>query len=91
MWVRDTQDNAFGPGSTARDGRITGGYYPQQDVVFSADNIDSLQAIDFTTQNELLVYKGLGLFEKEDVQGLIDVINSNAPKSMFKEASTSIK
>ena len=82
VWIRDTQDNAFGPGSTAKDGPIKGGYYPEQDaVVFIAENIDSVQAIDSTIQHELLVHKGLGLFEAKDVQGLIDVINSNAPKS----------
>jgi hypothetical protein len=82
VWVRDTQDNAFGPGSTAKDDRIKGGYYPEQDaVVFIAENIDSVQDIDSTIQHELLVHKGLGLFEAKDVQGLIDVINSNATKS----------
>jgi len=82
VWVRDTQDNAFGPGSTAKDGRIKGGYYPEQDaVVFIAENIDSLQDIDSTIQHELLVHKGLGLFEAKDVQGLVDVINENAANS----------
>jgi len=82
VWVRDTQDNAFGPGSTAKDGRIKGGYYPEQDaVVFIAENIDSVQEIDSTIQHELLVHKGLGLFEAKDVKGLIDVINENAANS----------
>ena len=82
VWIRDTQDNAFGSGSTATDGPIKGGYYPEQDaVVFIAENIDSVQDIDSTIQHELLVHKGLGLFEESDVQGLIDVIKENAPES----------
>ena len=82
VWVRDTQDNAFGPGSTAKDDRIKGGYYPEQDaVVFIAENIDSVQDIDSTIQHELLVHKGLGLFEESDVKGLIEVIKENAAES----------
>ena len=82
VWVHGAQDNAFGPGSSARDGKIKGGYYPEQDaVVFIAENIDSVQDIDSTIQHELLVHKGLGLFEKEDVKGLINVIVENASKS----------
>jgi len=82
VWIRDTQDNAFGAGSTATDGPIKGGYYTEQDaVVFIAENINSVQDIDSTIQHELLVHKGLGLFEAKDVQGLIDVIKENAPKS----------
>ena len=82
VWIRDTQDNAFGAGSTATDGPIKGGYYPEQDaVVFIAENIDSVQDIDSTIQHELLVHKGLGLFEESDVKGLIEVIKENAAES----------
>ena len=81
VWIRDTQDDAF-PGSRDKDGPIKAGYYPEQDaVVFVAENINSLQEIDSTIQHELLVHKGLGLFKKEDVNGLIEVIKENAPKS----------
>jgi len=82
VWVRATQDGAFGVGSREWLDTVKAGFYPEQNaVVFIAENIDSIQDIDSTIQHELLVHKGLGLFEKEDVQGLIDVIKENAPKS----------
>ena len=82
VWVRATQDGAFGVGSREWLDTVKAGFYPEQNaVVFIAENIDSIQDIDSTIQHELLVHKGLGLFEAKDVQGLIDVVNSNAYKS----------
>jgi len=82
VWVRATQESAFGPDSRKRDGDIVAGFYPDQNaVVLILENLDSLQDIDAAIQHELLVHKGLGLFKAEDVTGLIDVIKENAANS----------
>lgn len=75
-----TQYEAFGPKATReRYGRIKAGYDADTDeVIVIASNLDSVDDLVRTLQHEIIAHKGLGLLPQEEINELLEAIESTA-------------
>ena len=80
--VYPSQAVAFGPDSRKRDGLVKGAFIPEtNEVVLIAPHLDNTKDAIETLQHELIVHKGLGLFDTDTQDRIISSILENAPKS----------
>lgn len=80
--VHRYQDDAFGRDSAKTLGRVKGGFDPKTNTVtIIAGNIESASDLRETLQHEIIVHKGLGIFDKATQQSIVDAIAHNAEKS----------
>ena len=76
------QKDAFGRDAPPGNVRVKGGFNPKTNTVdIIADNHESTSDVLHTLQHEIIVHKGLGLFDAQTEQAIIDAILVNAPKS----------
>lgn len=76
------QDDAFGRDSAKILGRVKGGFDPETNTVtVIAGNIESARDLREILQHEIIVHKGLGIFDQATEQSIIDAILHNAEKS----------